>query len=190
MGRKKKTETTEEVIVKEKAKPKTKKKAEPKVATKKDKTPKKKMTPEEQVEFDELYEYIRNRILGYDSNQSLSRNMVLRLKGLSVNKFMENNSIQDTAHYSYKTILNTFKYCSLDIQRALNNINFNDESHKFNTILKIVEKNINTVYLKEKSIKKAEEKIEEVDTAISTYIGVEYKSMEKKKIGDKFKDLW
>ena len=88
--------------------------------------------------------------MGYDDNQSLSRNMVLRLKGLANNKFMANNNIKDTADYSYKIILLTFKYCNSSIQRALNNVAFKDESHKFNYILKIVEDNINTVYMRMK----------------------------------------
>ena len=72
----------------------------------------KKMTEEEKMVWDELYTYVRKNIMGYDDNQALSSTMVLRLKGLLTNKFMENNNIQSTANYSYDTILNTFKYSS------------------------------------------------------------------------------
>lgn len=149
---------------------------------------KKKMTKEEKMAWDNLYQYVKKNIMGYDDNQALSNTMVLRLKGLLTNKFIENNNIKDTANYSYETILNTFKYCSPDIQRVLRNINWSDEMHKFNYILKIVEKNINTVYMKMKKIEKTKEKIEEIDTTIANYTGVKYKAKENKK--DKFSDLW
>ena len=137
VGRKKKTETTEEAIVKEekKAKPKTKKKTEPKVATKKDRTPKKRLTEQEIKEWDDLYQYVRLKVLGYDENQSLPKFFVLRLKGLLVNKFLETYDVEDTANYSYATILNTFRYCALDIQWALKNVSFRDESHKLNNMI-------------------------------------------------------
>ena len=107
---------------------------------------KKKMTEKEKQDWESLYMYVKN-LLGYDGNQSLSNTMVLRLKGLLTNKFIENGNIEASANYSYETILNAFKYSSLDIQKALRTNNFKDEMHKFNYLLKIVEKNINTVYV-------------------------------------------
>ena len=100
---------------------------------------KKKMTEKEKQDWESLYMYVKSNIMGYDENQSLSSTMVLRLKGLLTNKFMENNNIESTANYSYETILNTFKFCSQDIQRALKTGNFKDEMHRFNYILKIVQ---------------------------------------------------
>lgn len=97
-------------------------------------TTRKHMSKQEKADWDELYEYVRTEVMGYDQNQSLSSEMVLRLKGLLSNKFMENNHIQDIASYSYKTVLNTFKYCSLDIQRGLSSNSFRDERHRFNYV--------------------------------------------------------
>lgn len=148
----------------------------------------KKMTAEEKMAWDELYTYVKKNIMGYDDNQALSSAMVLRLKGLLTNKFMENNNIQSTANYSYETILNTFKYSSIDIQRALRTNNFKDESHKFNYILKIVEKNINTVYVRMKNVEKAKEDAKKTTIEAPAHIGAEFKPREKK--NDKFKDLW
>ena len=148
----------------------------------------KKMTEEEKVAWDELYTYVRKNIMGYDDNQALSSTMVLRLKGLLTNKFIENNNIQSTANYSYETILNTFKYTSIDIQKALRTNNFKDESHKFNYILKIVEKNINTVYIKMREVQKEKEEAKNATVEIPTHTGAEFKPKEKKK--DKFTDLW
>ncbi len=146
------------------------------------------MTKEEKIAWDELYTYVKKNIMGYDDDQALSNAMVLRLKGLLTNKFMENNNIQSTANYSYETILNTFKYSYLDIQKALRTNNFKDESHKFNYILKIVEKNINTVYVRMKNAQKAKEEAKNMTIEAPTHTGAEFKPKEKKK--DKFTDLW
>jgi hypothetical protein len=157
-----------------------------------EKKTKKRMTKKELEEWEALYEYVRRNIMGYDEFQSLSTQMVLRLKGLQVNKFMANNNIKDTANYSYDVILNTFKYCMPEIKKGLSNNRFADESHKFNYILKIVEPKINDVYMRMKNNKKSEEKIEEIDTSIATYVGTEYKPKEKtrKIFEDEFADLW
>ena len=149
---------------------------------------KKKMTEQEKLDWDELYAYVRKNIMAYDDNQALSSSMVLRLKGLLVNKFMENNNIKDTANYSYKTILNTFKFCSQDIQKALRTNVFNDEIHKFNFVLKIVERNINNVYMRMKNIEKAKEEAKNTAIEVSTHTGAEFKPRDKKK--NKFEDLW
>lgn len=145
------------------------------------------MTEEEKASWEQLYYYVKN-LLGYDENQALSSQMVLRLKGLLTGKFIENKNIQDNAGYSYETILNAFKYSSLDIQRALRTNGFRDEQHKFNYILKIVEKNINTVYMKMRNAEKAKEEAKNTAIEVPAHTGAEFKPREKKK--DKFTDLW
>ena len=150
---------------------------------------KKKLTAKEKQDWENLYYYVKSNIMGYDENQALSSMMVLRLKGLLTNKFIENGNITSTANYSYETILNTFKFCSIDIQRALTNNNFKDESHKFNYILKIVEKNINTVYMKMKNIEKAKEEAKNTVVEIPIHTGADFKPREKK-TEDKFSNLW
>ncbi len=148
----------------------------------------KKMTEKDKQDWDNLYTYVKKNIMGYDEKQALSSTMVLRLKGLLTNKFIENKNVQSTADYSYETILNAFKYSSFDIQRALRVNNFKDEQHKFNYVLKIVEKNINTVYMKMKNVEKAKEEAKTVTIEAPTHTGAEFKPREKKK--DKFADLW
>ena len=147
----------------------------------------KKMTEREKQDWENLYYYVKG-VLGYDENQSLSSTMVLRLKGLLTNKFIENNKIESTANYSYETILNAFKYSSLDIQRALRTNNFKDEMHRFNYLLKIVEKNINTVYMKMRNAEKAKEEAKNTTVEAPTHTGAEFKPRENKK--EKFTDLW
>ena len=131
---------------------------------------KKKMTEKEKQNWENLYYYVKSNIMGYDENQALSSTMVLRLKGLLTNKFIENGNIKDGANYSYETILNTFKFCSLDIQKALRTINFQNEQHKFLYITKIVENNINTVYLKMKNVERAKEEAKNTTIDIRMHI--------------------
>jgi hypothetical protein len=147
----------------------------------------KKMTEKEKQDWESLYYHVKN-VMGYDDNQSLSNTMVLRLKGLLTNKFIENGNIEASANYSYETILNAFKFSSLDIQKAIRTNNFKDEMHKFNYLLKIVEKNINTVYVRMKNAEKAKEEAKNTVLEAPTHTGAEFKPREKKK--DKFTDLW
>lgn len=147
----------------------------------------KKMTEKEKQDWESLYYYVK-KLMGYDENQALSNAMVLRLKGLLTNKFMENSNIESSADYSYETILNAFKYSSLDIQKALRTNNFKDEMHRFNYILKIVEKNINTVYVRMRNAEKAKEEAKNTMVESPTHTGAEFKPRENKK--DKFTDLW
>lgn len=146
------------------------------------------MTYEENQEWEELYEYVRINIFGYDKTQMLPNEVTVRLLGLSRGKFMANNKNKNNSKYSYKVILNTFKFCSANIQRALRNNNFKDEKHKFLYIAKIVENNINDVYMRMKNIEKAKEEVKNTTIEVSTHVGAEYKPKEKKK--DKFSDLW
>lgn len=149
---------------------------------------KKKMTEKDKQDWDSLYTYVKKNIMSYDDDQALSKTMVLRLKGLLTNKFIENNNIEDTANYSYETILNTFKFCSSDIQKALRTNRFTDEQHRFNYVLKIVEKNINNVYIRMKNAEKAREEAKNTMVEVFAHVGAEFKPKEKKK--DKFEDLW
>lgn len=147
------------------------------------------MTEKEKQDWENLYYYVKN-LMGYDNNQALSNTMVLRLKGLLTNKFIENGNITSTANYSYEVILNTFKFCSSDIQKALRTNKFNDEMHKFNFVLKIVERNINNVYMRMKNIEKAKEEAKNTTIDTIDYIGAEYQRKTKETANKLLKDLW
>lgn len=149
----------------------------------------KKMTEKELRDWEELYYYVKN-LLGYDENQALSSTMVLRLKGLLTNKFIENGKIESTANYSYDVILNTFKYCSVDIQKALRTNRFSDEMHRFNYILKIVENNINNVYMKMKNSQRAKEEANNTTVDVANYMGAEYQKKTKEATNKLLDDLW
>ena len=150
----------------------------------------KKMTDQEKADWELLYYYVKNDILDYDENQSLPSNMVLRLKGLLTNKFMENNNIKSTANYSYQTILNTFKFCSPEIHKALKTKSWTSEQHKFNYILKIVENNINNVYLRMLNIEKAKEEAKNATVDTANHTGAEYQKKTKEVTNKLLNDLW
>jgi hypothetical protein len=155
------------------------------------KSNKRHLSQKEKEDWTTLCEYVKVNIMGYDQNQSLSRQMILRLRGLSTNKFIANNNIDDTANYSYSVILNTFKYCSLKIYNGLKINSFKDENHKFNYVLKIVESNLNDVYMRTKSAEKVKEETERHDTSnASTYVNT-FKSKENNpNKNKKYDDLW
>lgn len=153
------------------------------------KTPKERMTDEEIEDWNALYEYVRCNVLGYDKNQSLSRNTVLRLKGLLKNKFMANNNTENTANYSFKVVLNTFKFCMPDIQRGLQANSFVDEDHKTNYVMKIVEKNLNTVYMRMKKAEKLKEEAERYDISEAVNYTSTFRPKENK-INNRLNDLW
>jgi len=149
----------------------------------------KKMTEQEIKEWDELYQYVKKDILGYTDNMKLSKKFVLRLRGLSEGKFCSNNKIKPMAKYSFKTILNTFKIKKLDIMIALKTVNFNNEEHKMNYILAIIENSINDVVLKEKKIEKQEEKMEDIEINTSEN-KADYKRKTEAKKSKILNDLW
>lgn len=120
------------------------------------------MTEKDKVEWDELYKYVKN-LLKYDDAQALPSYIILRLKGLTQAKFIANNKIKSNAQYPFKIILLTFKYCNNEINRALSQKSFKDENHKLNYILKIVEHNINNVYLKYKKNESIKKEIANID---------------------------
>ena len=150
---------------------------------------KKKMTEKEKQDWENLYYYVKN-LLGYDENQALSNTMVLRLKGLSTNKFIENNNIKDSANYSYEVILNTFKFCSPTINKALKTNSWTNEMHRFNYILKVVENNINNVYLRMKNVQKNKEEAKNTTIDAANHIGADYQRKTKEVNNKLLNDLW
>lgn len=147
------------------------------------------MTEKEKKDWENLYFYVK-KMLGYDENQALSSTMVLRLKGLLTNKFIENGNIQDGANYSYEVILNTFKFCSPTINKALKTNSWSNEMHRFNYILKIVESNINNVYLRMKNVQKTKEEAENTTIDTANHVGADYQRKTKEVNNKLLNDLW
>lgn len=132
-------------------------------------------------EWVELYEYVREKIMGYDKTIKLPKYMVLRLQGLTKGQFLGNKKQQVNANYDYKTILITFKFCRQAILQAFekNKTAFADENHKFNYAMIIIDKEINNVVVRLKNGKKSEEKTINIELENQVHEGADYKPKSK-----------
>jgi predicted CDP-diglyceride synthetase/phosphatidate cytidylyltransferase len=148
-----------------------------------------KMTQQEKEDWDELYQYIKKDIFEY-STQSLPKYMILRLKGLTEGKFIANNNTQSMAKYEYKHILYTFKINKVKIKEIIKSPKFENEQHKFNTIMLLIEKEINDVVYRLTQKANSEKKIENIDLTNVIHEGAEYKNKSKNKKLNDLDELW
>lgn len=148
------------------------------------------MTSIEKEQWDNLYQYVKKEILFYDDSQSIPSSLVLRLKGLLKGKYIENKNIEDKANYSYETIMYTFQICKPIIMGAIGKKVFETESKKFNYICKIVENNINDVYLRMIKAQKSQENIEVLDTGILSHDSSEYQRKTEELKNKRLGELW
>ncbi len=150
----------------------------------------------DQVEWLELCEYVAKHILGYtEGKEKFPKHIILRLRGLREGKFKGNNKMPKYADYSFKMILYTFKAKKLDILSACGRIDFKDEVHRFNVIMRIVEDNINDIIRRFKKIDETNEKfdnLEIIDLQLPDSEPKESIIQEPKqnKMAEKFKNLW
>lgn len=143
------------------------------------------MTAEEKKDWFDLDDYVRHNVMGY-TDQGLNRNMVLRLKGLRYGQYIANSNSHKSSNYSFKTILNTFKACSVKIKNSLHGKHFKDENHKFNYIMAIIDNNIADVRTREMYLEKSQEEMRKKNIEIPV-IKKDYKPKAKEY---KFSDLW
>lgn len=139
----------------------------------------------------DLYTYVHDKIMKYDETIKLSKYMVLRLQGMTKGQYIGNNKHQKNAQYDYKTILITFKMCSPQILQWFesNKTAFKDETHKFNSAMSIIDKEINTVVMRLKNAKKSEEKTIDIKLENQIHEGAEYIS-KSKDVDKGLEDLW
>lgn len=149
----------------------------------------KKMTASEKLEWNELFQYFKVDIMGYN-DKKLPQFAVLRLKGLAEGKFMSNKKITPQASYTFKEILLTLKLCKSTIDKYFmnNNGSFSDERHKINGVFVIVESEINNTKDMMNRCRIAKEKIEIMDVEHYSTDDAEYKT--KGKVNTKLKELW
>ena len=147
----------------------------------------------EYVDWCELFEYVRKEILEYDSNMKMPKYMILRLRGLRDGKFMANKKQSPLGSYEYKTILMTFKLCKSKINSYIqgNKSKFNNEQHKFNGVMIIIENEINNVVEILKKSNKSENKTKSLELKHQVNDNAGYKSNNKKsKINKNLEELW
>ena len=149
------------------------------------------MTDLEKKEFKILYEYIKNDLLEY-TDKPLPQWFILRLKGIHKGKFCANSKVESMGTYDYKTILITFKLKHSYLKSLIKRNKFKNEQHMINTIMLIVEKDINDVIsmLKKRKVQKevVNVQIDNMDKHIIKNTNVEKNKSEK--LTDTQKMLW
>ena len=141
----------------------------------------KKMSEEEKEQFNELYSYVHDVIMGYDEKTALDRYFVLRLKGLKEGKFIANNKTKLYGEYTFQEILATFMYCKSEIVKGLTFNDFKDNQHKINYIMFLVELQLNMIRDRIRNKAKEEKQIEQIEIAEQSKIKYVNKKDKKKK---------
>ena len=101
---------------------------------------------------------------------------------------MANKNNPSMAHYPYEVILLTFKYVKQhELDNILQSKKFNNDQHKFNYILKIIDSNLNTVYNKIKKIKEEQNRVDNIEVVELPNYNNQY---EKKNINKDFEKFW
>lgn len=145
------------------------------------------MTEKEKKDWNDVYQYFKKEIMGYDDNQKLDSYTVLRLKGLQKGQHMANRNNAVLANYPYSIILLTLKYVKPRLDDLFKVTKFNDDTHKVNYVLKIVEANINNVYNKAKQIKEEQTRAVEIKVYDLPNYTNKY---ENKKVDKKLEEFW
>ena len=140
-----------------------------------------KMSAEEVRQWNELYSYVHDVIMGYDEKTALDRYFVLRLKGLKEGKFIANNKTKLYGEYTFQEILATFIYCKNEIVKGLTFNDFKDTQHKINYIMFLVELQLNMIRERMRNKVKEEKQIEQVEIAEQSKIKYVNKKDKKKK---------
>ena len=140
-----------------------------------------KMSEEEKEQFNELYSYVHDVIMGYDEKTALDRYFVLRLKGLKEGKFIANNKTKLYGEYTFQEILATFIYCKNEIVKGLTFNDFKDTQHKINYIMFLVELQLNMIRERMRNKVKGEKQIEQTEITERSKIKYVNKNKDKKK---------
>lgn len=156
------------------------------------------MTKEELEDWSELEEYVRCKIMDF-VDEGLTKQMVLRLKGLRYGQVMANNSARKHSNYSFKTILLTFKACYPKIKSATSTKQFKNNMQKFNYIMAIVENNIVDVSQRMRRAEEERARSEAINHDIAQNLNVDAiyehknkiaKSTKKSPKKNRFSNLW
>ena len=145
-----------------------------------------KMTDEDKEYFYKLCTYIEKNFLGYDNNQHLKKNAVLRIKGLERGNVAANNAVEDTAYYDYRTIYFTFIKCANDIKKSLYKKEIESEEGRVAYMCAIVRNKIDFVY---NQLKQADKNANVVSNVRSPKNENDYKT-KSKNADNKYEGMW
>ncbi len=146
---------------------------------------------DERKQWIELCEYVKKEILEYDDNMKFPQYLALKLQGIKRGEHIANNTHTANAHYDDYTILCTFKLCKKKIVSYLheNDKKIKDERHKINLIMKIIEPEINDMYLRIQRAEKTKSSVESKSFDNQSNNGAGYVS-KTKEVSDKMKKLF
>lgn len=139
----------------------------------------------------ELCKYVKKEILEYDDNMKFPQYLVLKLQGIKKGQHIANNNIKAQANYDDKTLLYTFKLCKRKIITYLhqNEKKIKNEQHKINLIIKMIEPEINDVYLRLQEAKKVKSRVENTSFDNQSNVSADYKA-KTKEVNSKMKKLF
>lgn len=133
----------------------------------------------ENDEWNKVYDYFKKDILGLSDGANLSPHAVERLLGLRVGRYKPNASNTRTLKtgYSFATILYTLKYSKRAIDKALKTVNFKDDKHRVDYLMKIVQNNINFIQTRMNRLAQENKRAEKLkkEEATEEQRGVQYK---------------
>jgi len=148
------------------------------------------LTNLEKEQWDALYQYVKKEILMYDENQSIPRDLILKLKGLVDGKVIANKNTKAKANYGFDIVLLTYKMCKANILNAIQTKDFKNEFNKMQYICAIIENNINDVYIRLQKTKNTQEKIETLNTDVLQNESAEYQHKTSNKQNNRLEELW
>lgn len=138
-----------------------------------------------------LYEYVKRDVLKYSDKMQLSEHTRRKLLELRNGGLIKNHEGVTDNGYPFPVILMTFKVKKLEIDRALDNINFENETQKVNYIMAIIKNSINDVYLRVLAKNKRDEMVKnQSNTAVQSVKKVEYVKKSEINKGSLFDDIW
>ena len=142
-------------------------------------------------QWDELCEYVKKEILGYDDNMKFPKYLALKLQGVKRGNHIANNNHTSNANYDDYTILCACKLCKQKIVSYLhdNEMKIKDEKHKINLIIKMIEPEINDVYLRIQKAEKAKSSVENKSFENQSNENAGY-TRKTKDVNDKMKKLF
>lgn len=145
----------------------------------------------EQEEWNKLYTYVKEKILKYPKELSLSKTQMFALKELREGKLLINGSKQEYKGYTYFDIYSTFVLYQSNILNSIKGKAFKNENTKFRYIIAIIKNNINDVVLRRLEKEDNEKRIDDIQLSSNvTYDYVKKSNINKKVIRLLDEDSW
>ena len=132
----------------------------------------------EKSDWDQLYQYFKKEILGLSDGTKLDKHPVERLLGMRVGRYKPNATNTRTIKqgYPFKVILNTFKFKKSAIDHALKTVNFKNQEHEVDYIMKIVEGDLAFIQKRMEIAERNQKRIEKIKKEEATTRSTAYKS--------------